>query len=210
MPGFIADRRDNLVAPETGPILSNPPAFTFRASRDDRGAELLFRCATTLIVGGEKHPEVLPDDLLGGIPLDPLGLPRPARDDAVGVEQEDRVVADVLDQEPVSLLGLTQRLGRPMLHTDVVHHFGKGLDVPPIVPNRGDDPVGRKAGAILPDMHPLVVRAPGRPRTFQLLRGLVPDDIVWCKDRRKGKADELLGIGSQHQLHAGIPRCDGA
>ena len=71
--------------------------------------ELLLGCAAGLIFGGEEHPEVLADDLLGAIALHPFGGGRPARDLAVGVEQENRVVLDAVDQQPVALLAFPQR-----------------------------------------------------------------------------------------------------
>ena len=53
---------------------------------------------------------MLADDLVGRVALDPLGPGVPGGDVAVGVEHEDRVVPDALDQEPEALLALAQRL----------------------------------------------------------------------------------------------------
>ena len=55
------------------------------------------------------------------VALAPLGPGVPARDVAVGVEHEDRVVLDRLDQQPEALLGPPQRLLRDALAGHVLH-----------------------------------------------------------------------------------------
>ena len=59
---------------------------------------------------GIEAREVLADDLVGAVALDALGAGVPGRDVAVGVEHEDRVVLDALDQQAEALLALPQRL----------------------------------------------------------------------------------------------------
>ena len=53
---------------------------------------------------GVEAREVLADDLVGLVAVDPLGALVPGHHVAVGVEHEDRVVAYVLDQEVEALL----------------------------------------------------------------------------------------------------------
>jgi hypothetical protein len=50
--------------------------------------------------------EGLTHDLVGAIALDALGAEVPGRDAPLRVQQEDRVVADALDEQPVVLLAL--------------------------------------------------------------------------------------------------------
>jgi hypothetical protein len=49
---------------------------------------------------------VPPDDLLRQVPLDALGAGVPAQDVPAGVEREDRVVLDAVDEESLQPIGL--------------------------------------------------------------------------------------------------------
>jgi hypothetical protein len=53
---------------------------------------------------------VLADDLVGFVPLDALGAKVPGRDVPAGVEDEDRIVLDALDEQAKTIFRLT--LGR--------------------------------------------------------------------------------------------------
>ena len=68
-----------------------------------------------------EDPEVLADDLVGDVALDPLGAGVPALDQAGRGEHEDRVVADRLDQEPEPDLAAPQLLLGTALGGDVLH-----------------------------------------------------------------------------------------
>src|SRR5205807_7828007 len=52
-----------------------------------------------------ERREVATDDLVGLVPLDPLGAQVPRGDVTGGVEHEDGVVADALDQETEAFVG---------------------------------------------------------------------------------------------------------
>ena len=114
--------------------------------------------ARALILLREEHAEVLADDLVGAIPLHPLSFGRPAGHVAARIEQENRVVADVLDQQPVAFFALAQRLRSAALGAGVMDHLEECIDVTGFIPDRGHDPVRGKAAAILTDIGPLVVR----------------------------------------------------
>ena len=56
---------------------------------------------------------MLPDDLVGGVSLDPLGAAVPARDVPGGIQHEDGVVADALYHELVDASPVHNRIGKP-------------------------------------------------------------------------------------------------
>ena len=57
----------------------------------------------------QKDAEMAADDLVGVVAFDALGAVVPAAHAAFGVEHEDRVIAHVLEQQPIALFGLAQR-----------------------------------------------------------------------------------------------------
>ena len=65
--------------------------------------------------------EVLADDLVGPVALEPLGPGVPGEDVASRVEHEDRVVPDALDEEPKALLALPQFFCRGRLREPCVN-----------------------------------------------------------------------------------------
>src|SRR5213593_666138 len=66
--------------------------------------ELGVRVAALAVLLGVEGREVLADDLLGRVALDPPGARVPGEHPALAVEQEDRVVGHGLDEQP-ELLG---------------------------------------------------------------------------------------------------------
>src|ERR1700674_3047795 len=54
---------------------------------------------------------MLPDDLIRRVPFDPLRAAVPARDVAIGIEHEDRVVANTLHHELVDASAMLDRIG---------------------------------------------------------------------------------------------------
>src|SRR5205085_2908875 len=65
-----------------------------------------------LVVFGIEDREMLPDDLRGGIALEPFGALVPGRDVPRRVEREDGVVGDAFDQELIKIGIAAPRLGR--------------------------------------------------------------------------------------------------
>jgi hypothetical protein len=77
-----------------------------------------------------EHREMLADDLVRAVALDALGARVPAHHPAGGVQQEDGVLGDALDQQAELLVGgvvggREPRRGRIQLHgADHSTHFG--------------------------------------------------------------------------------------
>src|SRR5215204_1153238 len=69
--------------------------------------------APDVLIGVEDR-EMLPDDLLGLVALDALSSKVPCCDVPIGVEHEDGVVLDALDQEAEALFAFPENfVGRP-------------------------------------------------------------------------------------------------
>jgi hypothetical protein len=49
---------------------------------------------------------VLPDDLAGSVSFESLGAGVPREHDTIGIQHEDRIIPDALDEEPEALLVL--------------------------------------------------------------------------------------------------------
>ena len=100
---FVAERRDHHVRPESRSVLPNPPAFVLETPRIRGGAQLELGEPPGDQLARVEDREVLPDDLGGGIALDALGAGVPAQDVPVGVQREDGVVPDALDQQAIQV-----------------------------------------------------------------------------------------------------------
>src|SRR5262249_24646451 len=81
-------------------VLAHAPALVLETPGPGRDLELHLALAGAHVLLGVEAREVLADDLVGAPALDALGADVPGRDAAVGVEHEDGVVEDALDEEP--------------------------------------------------------------------------------------------------------------
>ncbi len=95
----FADRLDHLAGAEPLAIAAHPPPFTDEAAMVPGVRQRLLRDAQLLVFGGIEQADVLADDGLGGIALDPFAATVPAADTALRIEQIDRVIAHVVDQQ---------------------------------------------------------------------------------------------------------------
>ena len=96
---FLIDGIDDDAGPEEGPVLADAPAFLLVAalfSGNEQGAE---RLAVRAVDFGIEAGEVLPDDFVGRIALDPLAADIPARHYAAGIQHVKRVVGNAFNQE---------------------------------------------------------------------------------------------------------------
>ena len=98
------------VGPEYGPILANPPAFVFEAALLARDSQLMVRPLASGRLGRVEHREMPPDDFGFRITLDVLGTGVPGDHMALRIEQEDRVIANIFDQQPEHLVAAEFRL----------------------------------------------------------------------------------------------------
>src|SRR6185503_12124894 len=90
---------DDDVRPEVRAVLAHAPALLLVASVALGDAQLLGGVVAGDVRLGVEGREVLADDLLVGVALQPPRAGVPGQDVAVAVEQEDRVVDHRLDEQ---------------------------------------------------------------------------------------------------------------
>jgi hypothetical protein len=110
----VVQGREGDLGVEAAAVLANPPAPPLVAALGGRPGEHGGRDAGGDVVRLVEPGELLAEDLLGLVSLDPFRARVPADHPAVGVEQEDRVVLDGLDQQP-ELVGAGQARQGPLL-----------------------------------------------------------------------------------------------
>src|SRR5262245_3120414 len=89
----IADRGDEALRPESAPVLADPPALFDRLAVGRRPLERSRGRALTGLLGGIEARDVLADDLVRGVSLEPFGTRVPALDAPRTVEHVEGVVA---------------------------------------------------------------------------------------------------------------------
>src|SRR5579864_2615289 len=97
------------MGPVTRSVLTNPPAFCVRPSASRR-IQFLLRPAGSNILGSIKARAGLANNLLRFVSRNALRAGVPARDDSDGIQHHQAVILFALDQQPETLLALTQRL----------------------------------------------------------------------------------------------------
>src|SRR5206468_5742284 len=108
---FVAHRADHHARPERRAVLAHAPALLREAAFARRDLELPLRLAVRDLLGRVEAREMLADDLGRGVALDALGTGVPARDAAVRIEHEDRVVDDALHHQAEASLALREERG---------------------------------------------------------------------------------------------------
>src|SRR5687767_8639411 len=98
---------------------------------------------------GVKAGEVLADDLVGPVALDPLGPFVPRSDVATLVEQEDGVVLGPFDEEPETLLAAPQFFLGLLAPCQVTGDFREAPQLSLLIPQRRDDHVRPELAAVL-------------------------------------------------------------
>jgi hypothetical protein len=121
---------DHDVGPEPRSILPDPPPFVLEAALGARDLQLEVRPSAGKRVGGIEDGEVFADDLVGTVELHPLRAHVPARHDPLGVDREDRVVVDALQEQPELLFAdpshLANLVGRRLGRLGLGHHTSNG------------------------------------------------------------------------------------
>ncbi len=95
----LVDGIDDDAGPEEGAVLADAPAFLLVAALfpgDAQGAE---RLAVRAVDFGVEAGEMLPNNFVGRIALDPLAAAIPARHYAVRIQHVERVVGNAFNQE---------------------------------------------------------------------------------------------------------------
>src|SRR5215207_6607620 len=93
------DRVDDDMRPHAGAVFADPPAFLLEAPLAGcRPKRTRWKAGLAILLGVEAG-EVVPDDLLFGVALEPLSATVPTRHGPFGIEQVDGVVGDGLNQQ---------------------------------------------------------------------------------------------------------------
>ena len=129
------------------PSLQIAPAFVDEAARFRRHLELVLRPPALARLLRIEGREMLADDLGGFVALDALRAAVPGGDVAVGIEHEDRVVADALDEQAKALLALPQGFLVRAALGQVARDLGEADELALRVANGGDDDVGPEAAS---------------------------------------------------------------
>src|SRR5690242_7390210 len=103
-----SERGNNDVGPEAGAVLSDSPAFVLKASITRSDLQLPGRLSAGYILIRVENREVLADDLVRCVALHTNRARVPAEHVPAGIQGEDGVVHDALDQKAVE--------GRPLEH----------------------------------------------------------------------------------------------
>ncbi len=101
----VPDHVDHHVRPEACAVLAHAPALVFEPTSVASCPERRCRQIECLVLIGVEPREMLSDDLVFPVAFEPLRPAVPARHSAFRIQQVDRVVANPLDQEPVTAFG---------------------------------------------------------------------------------------------------------
>ena len=201
----VPDGGDRHVGPEEGPVLPDPPRL-FPVVPDRGGhRQLVLRVSRPHVVGTIEGREVPPDDLIGPVALDPLGPAIPARDVALGLQHEDRVVLDRLHEEAESLLALAQGFLAPATLGEVARDLEEAVDLAVRIPEDVDDHAGPERRAVLAETPALLPVAPVAARDLKSLSGAPRLHVLGAVEDREVLADDLFGPIALDALRAGVP-----
>ena len=106
----VVERGNDHVRPEAAPVLADAPALVLESALGAGDRELLLGPMPGEVLGRIEPGKVRTDDFGGCIALDALRCGVPAGDVPLGVEAEDRVILDAVDQKAKALLVLAQDL----------------------------------------------------------------------------------------------------
>src|SRR5262249_28306078 len=97
---LVAQGGEDDAGPEEGAVLAYPPALVLEAPLGPSDRQLVGRPAAVDGLLRVEAGEVLPEDLLGPVPLDPLRAGVPADDVALRIQQKDGVIGGAVHQQP--------------------------------------------------------------------------------------------------------------
>jgi hypothetical protein len=130
-------------------ILAHAPAFDLVSLVEGGSREQLLWNLRGTILGHEENLVRLTDDLFGGPPVDALGTFVPARDQAICVEHEDRVVAHAVDQQPKSFLARSQCIERAIDLLAIAQHDNEPVAIHDA--DRTEHPLDAEFGLVAPN-----------------------------------------------------------
>src|SRR5262249_27110590 len=147
--------------------------------------------------------EVLAQDLSGGIAVEALGPRVPAGHDAAGIEHEEGVVGDALDQHAKATLALEERTLPFHALGDVARDLGEADQLAVIVQDRLQDRIGPEAAAVLAHAPAFGLMARVVARRRQIPLGDTVGPILGREEPRIMLADDLGGAIALDPLRTG-------
>src|SRR6185312_15032989 len=108
---LVAKAGNYHVRPEPRSILPYPPAFIFKAASFPRHAQFMCRLARVEIVLRIEESEVLADDFLCLVLLQPLGPGVPGGDSSFRIKKEDGIIRDRIHQKTKDFRRMQAGLG---------------------------------------------------------------------------------------------------
>ena len=105
---LVADRLDDEAGPERGLVAPHLPAFGSVLALIGGDMQRARRLAALPLLLGVEAAEMLADDLVRRILVDPLRAGVPVGHAPVGIEHEDRVIGDALNQQPEAPLAVAR------------------------------------------------------------------------------------------------------
>ena len=205
-PRGVVDRGDDDVRPESGAILADAPSFAFGRSVLPRQLESLLRFSGGDILLRIENREMLPDDLLVFVPLDPARPEIPGRDLPVGIENEDGVIAHRIDEETHQLLGFPVPILGSLALRQIPGHLREADELSALVAQGGDHRVRPEPAAIAPNPPSLVFHPSLGVRDLELPIGLSSGEIFFNVETGEGFAEDLLARVAHDSGRTPVPR----
>ena len=199
------DRIDDDMRPEARAILPDAPAFRFEtAFLRGRPQGVAGQVRGAILVGIEPR-EMLADDLVVRIALEPLRATVPARHLSLRIEHVDGVIVHTLDEQAEMLLALPERgLGGVPLG-EVARDLGIAEEGAVLIADRVDEDMGPHQASVLADAPSLLLESPLGRGDLQRAAGKIGGPVVVGVEPREMLADDLrVGIAFE-ALGAAIP-----
>ena len=155
----ISEGDHDFVDPEKAAIFLRAPAFIFGPAVGASGGHFFLREVVGDFIRRIKQRHVLPDHFLLGVAFNACGTLVPARDEALGIEQENRVILHGIDQDPETFLGLPARFLVETRLGLVAEDFHKTGDLVLHVAHGHHHAAGPETAAILAEVPALVLGA---------------------------------------------------
>ncbi len=201
----IVQGRDHDVRPKAGSVFAYAPAFIFEAPGRGGLAQFVLAFADGDILGVVEDREVASANLGGLVTLQAPRAFVPADDISFGIQCDDRMVFDVLDDQAEALFAFAQRLFGAAPLGQIARDFGETHHAAVLVEQAGDDDVGPKMRAVLTDAPAFFLVAPGLARDAQFILGMAAFDVLVRIKYFEALADDLVGFITFEKFGAQIP-----
>jgi hypothetical protein len=203
-----ADGVEDHACPEAGAVLAHAPALGLVAARRAGGFDRLGWDAHVDVLRRIEAAEMLSDDLVGTITLDAFRAGVPVGDLAFGIEHEDSVVGDALDEQPEPALGIEEgllRLLRLALVGHVAGDLGEADKLAVLAVDAVDDYARPEARAVLADAPAFAFELAFRARGFEHLFRKPGGAVLLGIEFGEMLTDDLFGLKPLDPLGTSVP-----